>query len=177
MRSKRLPHPFSQEELSRLAPVLRERPALESVCTFLLETGLRSAEFAALTVAEARTWPVPRWYRRDHAFLRIIGKGGVERIIPLTPDALRAAQVLLRYAEGPRLSPWSERGLRWLLANVSTRSGVHCHAHRYRHTFASRLINKGVDPFIVADLLGHASLDTTRIYSRLDQRRLESAFR
>lgn len=113
--------------------------------------------------------------RPPRATLRLVGKGGVERVVPLTSEALRASQRLLRYSTNGHLLPWSIRGFNYVLMKAGERAGVHVHAHRFRHTAATRWIEKGADPYVVADLLGHSSVSTTRLYTKLSERRLRKA--
>lgn len=82
----------------------------------------------------------------------------------LTPAALRASRELLEVTSNGHLFPWTDRGVRWLFAEVGKVAGVHCHPHRFRHTLASELVESGVAIEIVADMLGHSKTDVTRLY-------------
>lgn len=196
----RLPKPLTTDEKARLAPVLAERPELEAVCAFLEETGLRAAEFASIRLDEAASWPDPPWYcrrigcPRHGKTIRIIGKGagsmheggGKERAVVLTPRALRAAAGLVAHAEARNgaagltvrsstivaasLSPWSDRGLRYVMSRAGFKAGVHLHPHRWRHTYVQGLVDAGVPVETVADMAGHESTVTTRAYFLLSER-------
>jgi integrase len=175
--ARSLPRPFSADELRRIEQACRDlrRPDVWAASRFLLETGLRISEAVAIPTPEAAGWPRPRWYCRfwcrHRASLRFVGKGGRERVVPLSREALLAAHQLLAITQNGTLWPWSVRGTQWLLQQVGRRAGVHCHPHRFRHTAATRWINRA-DAYIVADVLGHANLATTKGYARLDERRL-----
>ena len=176
MTTVRLPKPFTTDELKALDRASASRPEIWATCTFLRETGLRSAEACAITSEEARHWPQPpRWCRRPgcrrhRAMLRVIGKGDKERAVLLTPTALRAAHVMLATTKNGHLVPWSDRGLRYVLAELGDRAGVHCHPHRFRHTLATELVEAGVPIEIVADILGHSSSEVTKLYWQASQR-------
>ncbi len=170
MTTRRLPKPFSAAEISALQRAARSRPDVWAACVFLRETGLRSAEACSITTQEATTWPHPPWWcqrptcPRHTAALRVIGKGDRERVVVLTPAALRAAVVLSKRTRNGHLVPWTDRGLRYLMAELGERAGVHCHPHRWRHTCATELVESGVPIEVVADMLGHSQLDITRLY-------------
>ncbi len=70
-----------------------------------------------------------------------------------------------------------DRGCRWLFAEVGARIGVHCHPHRFRHQFAFDLVESGVTIEVVADLMGHSTVDISRLYYQASDRRLREAMR
>jgi integrase len=72
--------------------------------------------------------------------------------------------VLLGYGTNGHLVPWSERGLRYVLEEVGKKAGVHCHAHRFRHTAISAWVEAGTPIEVVADMAGHEDVNTTRLY-------------
>ena len=129
-------------------------------------------------------------YLREHAFLRVLGKGDKERLVPLSP---LACELLERYAAEvrPRLAQRAgERSDALFLSRsgrsldrmrvyrivreAAARSGlvVACSPHTLRHSFATHLVSGGADLRVVQELLGHASLSTTQIYTHVDQERL-----
>jgi integrase/recombinase XerD len=109
---------------------------------------------------------------------KVLGKGQKERLVPLTPNALRAAHDLLSRHDQATLIPWTARGFRWLLAELGTKAGVErAHPHRWRHTYGTRLISAGIDSYVVADLLGHSDPRTTKVYARVSESRLHRAVR
>jgi integrase/recombinase XerD len=183
MPSRRLPKPFSQEELRRLFAALSDRSDVAAASTLLLETGVRISELASVTRAEAETWPRPGVVRNRHprASMRVMGKGtggretggGKERVIVLSREALRAAGVLLstqsRNGRADMLMPWTPRGLNFLLRRAGAAARVHAHAHRFRHTHATQLAEAGVPAEIIADMLGHGSVDVSRAYILLSE--------
>lgn len=184
MTTRRLPKPLERGELRALYEAC-DRPEITATMTLLVETGLRSAEVLSITRETAAAWPKPGLIRRRHpqVSFRVIGKGpgsmhteagGKERVVMLTRPALLAAQVLLDHSStngrGAYLVPWSDRGLRYVLAELGKKAGVHLSPHRFRHTHATQLIEADVPIDVVADMLGHSKLDITRLYVLTSER-------
>jgi site-specific recombinase XerD len=184
--SRRLPKALTLEEIRRLRAEADsvERAALD----FLLETGLRSAEFGAILAGEIPA-PVP-WHRRlatriragrgaynakaQVAVLRIVGKGDKERAVVLSDVALRSAALLLAHpstnGRAEYLLPWADRTLRDRFEKLGDRAGVNLHPHRTRHTWITQLVEAGNPIETVADMAGHESVDTTRLYFLASER-------
>ena len=145
---------------------LRNRALLE----LLYSAGLRSAEATALDLADVD-------FERELVHVR--GKGGKERTVPLGEQA---AHELARYLQDgrPALASGandavflSARGRR---LDTSTVRRLLRHPHRLRHAFATHLLEGGADLRVIQELLGHASLSTTQIYSHVDARRLRRVY-
>lgn len=98
-------------------------------------------------------------------------------MIPLPPAALRAAHRLLEHSENGHLLPWPERTFRHHLRLAGQRVGVHAHPHRFRHSFATALVEGGAPIEVVADLMGHVNVNITRVYYRLSEERAFRAIR
>ncbi|RMH16221.1 MAG: tyrosine recombinase XerC, partial [Gemmatimonadetes bacterium] len=160
------------------------------ILELLYGSGLRLAELHALAPSDIDT-------RRGT--VRVLGKGRKERIVPVTRPALTALERYLpRRAEavagvephgdgpdarppllvnprGRRLSRRSiQRIVRTLLATSAAGAGLSTHA--LRHTFATHLVDGGADLLAVKELLGHASLSTTQIYTHTSRERLLRAY-
>jgi len=132
--------------------------------------GLRSAEIVALDVVDVD-------FERESVHVR--GKGGKERVVPLGEDA---AHHLGRYLQDSRPALaraatdalfLSARGRR---LDTSTIRRLVRHPHRLRHAFATHLLEGGADLRTIQELLGHASLSTTQLYSHVDARRLRRVY-
>lgn len=152
-------------------------PRDQAVLLLLYGSGLRVSEALGLSRAEA---PLPP---RD--VLRVKGKGGRERlapVLPITQEALgryiqkcpyplEAKDPLFVGVKGGRLSP---RIVQLLIARVRTNLCLEQTAspHALRHSFATHLLSRGADLRIIQELLGHASLSTTQIYTAVDRERL-----
>jgi site-specific recombinase XerD len=145
---------------------LRNRALLELVYS----AGLRSAEAVGLDLRDVD-------WEQEH--VRVLGKGGKERIVPLGEEA---AHWLGRYLAEAR--PLLARGAvdalflsaRGRRLDTSTLRRILPHPHRLRHAFATHLLEGGADLRTIQELLGHSSLSTTQIYSHVDGRRLRKVY-
>jgi site-specific recombinase XerD len=173
-RSRRLPDAPKAAEIDELletvdgdSPLaLRNRALLE----LLYSAGLRSAEAVSLDLADVD-------FEREVVHVR--GKGGKERVLPLGEEAAHRLAVYLRDGR-PTLATdandavfLSARGRR---LETSTVRRLLRHPHRLRHAFATHLLEGGADLRVIQELLGHASLSTTQIYSHVDARRLKRVY-
>ena len=145
---------------------LRNRALLE----LLYSGGLRSAEAVGLDLSDLD-------FEREAIHVR--GKGGKERLVPLGEEAAQHVAVYLREAR-PSLARGavdalflSARGLR---LDTSTVRRLVRNPHRLRHAFATHLLEGGADLRTIQELLGHASLSTTQIYSHVDAKRLRRVY-
>jgi integrase/recombinase XerD len=187
-RDRRLPHALTVEDIERLLahPGGEEPLALRDRAMFELAyaSGLRVSELVGLS--------------RDRIDLRgqsvsVAGKGDKERVVPFGRSARRA---LAAYLEHGR--PALEHGRRHDVVFVNARGGplsrmgfwkiLHRHArdagltarvhpHTLRHSFATHLLQGGADLRVVQELLGHASVTTTAIYTHLDRGYLREVHR
>ena len=147
--------------------------------TLLYGAGLRIAEALALNVADAAM---------AASGLRVLGKGGKQRLAPLLPAVQEALADWLRLhpapapaaalfvgARGGRLNPGvAQRVMR----DYRRRTGLPEHAtpHALRHSFATHLLAGGADLRSIQELLGHASLSTTQRYTSVDQAALTAVW-
>ncbi len=199
-RARSAPGVMSMDEVDRLLAIAREgvddekRPLRErlraarlyALLETLYATGLRVSELVSLPRSTART--------RD-AFLAIKGKGGRERLAPLTERAKRAigdyCKLLEAGAPGLARSTClfpadSESGhltrqafARELksLAAAARLPAAQVHPHALRHAFASHLLQNGADLRVVQELLGHADISTTQIYTHVLDERMQAMVR
>ncbi|GBE42907.1 tyrosine recombinase XerC [bacterium BMS3Bbin10] len=148
-----------------------------AVLTLLYGSGLRISEALGLARAEA---PVGR-----HDVLRITGKGGKERVVPVLPVAQSAVAAYLDLCpfvlapEGPlfvgvRGKRLSARVVQLVMQRLRGALSLPDSAtpHALRHSFATHLLGHGADLREIQELLGHASLSTTQIYTEVDTARL-----
>jgi len=156
---------------------LRDRVLFE----LIYACGLRISEASNLTVYDV--------YLQE-ALLRVIGKGGHERYIPLVDEA---AKWLRRYMKEGR-NKLVKKNVDWLFLSRSGqrlsrkgiwkrfrelrgRTGVDAYVHTLRHSFATHLLHNGADLRIVQELLGHADISTTEIYTHVQRKDLQIAHR
>lgn len=154
-----------------------------AVAALLYGAGLRIAEALSLTRAEA---PLPG----HDAGLRVSGKGGKERVVPVLPavrEAVAAYLALCPHRLGPggplfvgvRGGALNQRQVRAAMIALRRRLGLPEHAtpHALRHSFATHLLESGADLRAIQDLLGHASLSTTQRYTAVDAARLMAVWK
>jgi integrase/recombinase XerD len=199
-RGRGLPKTLSIAEVGHLLAVSKEglddgaRPALERLralrmaclLELLYATGLRVSELVALPASAART---------KDPFIHVRGKGGRERLVPLSSaarEALAAYRAFLKTAhamapDGPWLFPADSesghltrqafaRDLKTCAAAAGI-SAARISPHVLRHAFASHLLQNGADLRIVQELLGHADISTTQIYTHVLDERMKAMVR
>ncbi|GJD50206.1 Tyrosine recombinase XerD [Methylobacterium crusticola] len=188
-----LPKVLSEAEVDRLLAVAKEAAvraptpgeaarAARMLCLIelLYATGLRVSELVALPRAAGLT---------RERFLVVRGKGGRERLVPLTEVArtAMAAHLAASAAPGPWLFPAESesghltrqafaRDLKLLAAAAGIRAD-RVSPHVLRHAFASHLLQNGADLRVVQELLGHADISTTQIYTHVLDERLKDMVR
>ncbi len=146
---------------------LRNRALLELVYS----AGLRSAEAVGLDLGDVD-------FEQEHVHVRN-GKGAKDRVVPLGEEAGYWLARYLREAR-PSLARRAERALflsaRGRRLDTSTLRRLVPHPHRLRHAFATHLLEGGADLRTIQELLGHASLSTTQVYSHVDGKRLRRVY-
>jgi integrase/recombinase XerC len=172
-RPRRLPVAPTQDEidaeLERLGfgdPLAIRNRALAEL---IYSAGLRSREAVELDLADVDF---------DGEAVRVLGKGGKERVVPLGEEA---AYRLFRWLEvRPQLAAGAENALfisaRGRRLDTSTVRRLLPHPHRFRHAFATHLLEGGADLRTIQELLGHSSLSTTQVYSHVDGSRLRRVY-
>jgi site-specific recombinase XerD len=175
-RPRRLPDAPKLEEVERALdglgdpgePLgLRNRALVELVYS----AGLRSAEAVGLDLGDVD-------FEQERVHVRR-GKGAKERIVPLGEEAGHWVARYVREAR-PELARGAEPALflsaRGRRLDTSTLRRLAPHPHRFRHAFATHLLEGGADLRTIQELLGHASLSTTQIYSHVDGKRLRRVY-
>lgn len=151
----------------------------EAVLTLLYAAGLRISEALSLTRSQA-----------DQPVLRVTGKGNKTRIVPLLPAA---RQAITRYRDlcpfalkpeeplfrGVKGGPLNARNIQLLVARLRGALGLPETAtpHALRHSFATHLLSHGADLRVIQELLGHASLSTTQVYTEVNRAHLLEQYR
>jgi len=180
---KRLPHTLSPDQMQQLLESDGDDPlAVQDRAMFELvySSGLRLAELVGLDLGSVEV-------HNDE--VRVHGKGSKERIVPVGAKALAAladwlavralvakdGTALFIGARGGRIAP---RVVQTRLKAMALHQGIvqNVHPHALRHSFASHVLQSSGDLRAVQEMLGHASLSTTQIYTHLDYQHLAQVY-
>lgn len=186
--SRKLPDFLTLEEVDQLleAPdsskplYWRDRAILE----FMYATGVRVSELVDLRISSVDL---------DEGFATVFGKGSKERLVPVGEPARRAVGRYLRDVRGTldrgkgagrvflnaRGRPMRREAVWSIVKDAAKRAGItkKVSPHTLRHTFATHLVEGGADLAAVQELLGHADIGTTQIYTHLDRDYLRDVHR
>ena len=189
-----IPKPLSEAQVTSLLDAVIGNGPLERRDRALLEllyaTGARISEVVGLSVGDIDF---------DESLVRLFGKGSKERIVPygsaaaaaledwfspsgraaLVPDRWKRrddAEAVFLNQRGGRLS---RQGAWLVIHKYGDRAGIRVHLspHVLRHSCATHLLDHGADLRIVQEMLGHASISTTQVYTRVSQERLWEVYR
>jgi integrase/recombinase XerD len=189
-----IPKPLSEAQVTSLLDAVIGNGPLERRDRALLEllyaTGARISEVVGLSVGDIDF---------DESLVRLFGKGSKERIVPygsaaaaaledwfspsgraaLVPDRWKRrddAEAVFLNQRGGRLS---RQGAWLVIHKYGDRAGIrdHLSPHVLRHSCATHLLDHGADLRIVQEMLGHASISTTQVYTRVSQERLWEVYR
>ncbi|MDO8661934.1 MAG: tyrosine recombinase XerC [Candidatus Omnitrophota bacterium] len=162
---------FPRDEKDELG--LRDRAILET----FYSSGLRISELVSLSLDDVDSIA---------GIVKVLGKGRKERVVPIGEVALAAirkyvdkrkkqSSALFLNKNGKRIGT---RGVRDIVGKYLKNAGIQrgVSPHTFRHSFATHLLNRGADLRTVQELLGHANLSTTQIYTHLTTDRLKSVY-
>lgn len=179
---RRLPDCLTTDDIDRIigsidcstVKGLRDSAMLE----VLYSCGLRVSELTALRLGDLFF---------GEGFIRVIGKGDKQRLVPISDLARDKIQIYLSERRGARTSEdivfLNNRGRRLtrvmvftIIRQAALRAGVdkHISPHTFRHSFATHLLSGGASIRQVQEMLGHENISTTEIYTHLDNARLRS---
>lgn len=182
---KKIPDVLSGPEVEALleAPDLKTARGLrdKAILELMYATGLRVSEAVNLKIQDVHF---------DAGFLRCIGKGSKERIVPLGKESIQAVKKYLEEARPKLARPGREdaflflsrlgkkisRQSFWkLVKHYAKRARIKkdIRPHTLRHSFATHLLERGADLRSVQEMLGHADISTTQIYTHIDKNRLK----
>ncbi len=180
-----LPEVLSADEVTKLLAAPSQDDAMYYRDRAMLElaygAGLRVSEWTSVTVRDVHL---------DESLVRVRGKGGKERLVPFGRSAAAAIAIYLRELR-PRLErgggkgrlflnargePLSRMGAWTILRKYVRRSGLEktVTPHTLRHSFATHLLEGGADLRAVQEMLGHADVSTTQVYTHVDREYLRS---
>jgi len=189
-----IPHPLSEDEVTALlqSPATNEPAGLRdrALLEFLYATGARISEACGLSLGD---------FDHEEQLVRLLGKGSKERVVPYGRHAAAALAEWLGPSGRPHMEParWARRGdaeavflnsrgarlsrqAAWaIVKKYGDRVGIgdKLSPHVLRHSCATHLLDHGADLRIVQELLGHASISTTQVYTKVSQERLFDAYR
>jgi integrase/recombinase XerD len=187
-RWKRLPKALSSQEIEKLlAPETLETPPSlcdQAILELAYASGLRLAELRGLRLEQLHL---------NAGFINVVGKGNKERVVPVGSKAVTAIERYLAAARPTLVTPRSpasvfltRRGTPfapvtlWLrIKQRVRRAGIarNVTPHMLRHSFATHLLEHGADLRVIQELLGHASISTTEVYTHVAGQRLREVHR
>lgn len=185
---RRLPTSINEPTVARLLESIDGTRPLDrrdqAMLELLYASGLRVSELADARLEN---------FFPEEGFIRVTGKGSKTRLVPVGGAALESISAYLEHGRpslvfrhsgseiflsnrGRRLTTariWQIVRERARLAGIEER----IHPHQLRHSFATHLLENGADLRVIQELLGHADISTTQIYTHVDQKRLRDAHR
>ncbi len=187
---KQLPHALSPDEAAQLmrineSAVSEDHPALalrdQAICELFYSSGLRLSELTSLALGDIDA---------ADGTVRVTGKGNKTRVVPVgrhalaAIDAWLAERALLAHGDEPALFIGQSgrrlgvRAVQLRLKHWALKLGLSStlHPHMLRHSFASHVLQSSGDLRAVQEMLGHASISTTQVYTRLDFQHLAKVY-
>ncbi len=201
-RLKSLPKALSVEQalalVNQAVKEAQEKKDFESIrdaaiIDLLYSSGLRLSELLGIDVMQSkdRQHESAGWLDWDAAEVTVLGKGGKRRTVPVGAPAMRS---LAEWREFRNAGSYSEKSIALFLSStggrlpprtvqarlrtLAMRAGLptHVHPHMMRHSFASHVLQSSQDLRAVQEMLGHASIASTQIYTSLDFQHLAQAY-
>lgn len=188
----RYPHVMSQGQKEELIALTLKRDdplALRdlSIISLLLSSGLRASELVSLKTSDLDF---------KERIINVIGKGDKERLAPFSEECaatlkkyvIESRPTLLGKNKSSKHVPnlflsargngLTVRGLEAIVKNIESKVGLklNLHPHEFRHTFATSLLDNGLDLRLIQEILGHASLNTTQVYTHVSHKKLRKEY-
>jgi integrase/recombinase XerD len=187
---KMLPKPLSVQEIDELLeqPARRSTPEAKrdrAMLELMYATGLRVTELVSLDVSDVQL-------EGDKPYVRLLGKGNRERQIPLLDQPVQELSEYIRFAR-PRLvgernetalfvnrrgERLTRQGFWLILKGYALEAGIRGRVtpHTLRHSFATHMLRGGMDIHKVQELLGHANISTTQVYTQVSREHIREAY-
>lgn len=187
--SRKLPQVLDLSEIdAMLASIDRSKPTAQRDVTMielLYACGLRVSELVNLKIKDIHA---------DASYVRIIGKGNKERLVPIGDSALKQVELYMQYVRNHQTAAkgfqdylfinkagkaMSRVMIFYIVKSHAQAAGIkkNISPHTFRHSFATSLVENGADLRAVQMMLGHESIATTEIYTHIDRHYLESIIR
>ena len=187
---KRLPHVLYKEQIAEIFKENRKRTDElayrdQAILSVLYFSGIRASELCSITLQDISL---------KQRLIRVIGKGNKERIVPINDECRDDVDKYLKYSRNELLAktkmmpkelfltrngePISVRTLERILDNIELKTGtfVNLHPHILRHSFATHLLENGADLRVIQELLGHASINATQVYTHVTEEAMVDAY-
>ena len=187
---KKYPHALYKEQVREILDENAKRTddlmiRDQAILSTLYFTGMRAAELVNLTIQSISL---------NQRIIRVIGKGDKERLVPISEEckkdleryinftrkellskAMVATNALFLNSKGEKLTT---RGLEYILDSIEEKTGtfVGLHPHILRHSFATHLLENGADLRVIQELLGHASINATQVYTHVTEREMQTEY-
>lgn len=190
---KTLPEFFYIEDVQKLFKenLIREDELMfrdQAIIEMLFASGLRVSELVNLTLQNINI---------KERIMRIKGKGNKERMVPFSISCQKALNNYLEKTRKELLDrnevdigspyvflnnrgrPLTTRGIEFILKNLEKKAGVtmNLYPHKFRHTFATHLLRKGLDLRMIQELMGHESLSTTQVYTHVSEKQIQTNYK
>lgn len=182
-----LPDFFSEKEINSLLAANEKRTDKlkdrdQALLMLMFASGLRASEVVNLTFNQVDF---------DNRIMKVSGKGNKDRLVPFTNSANES---MLNYINGLRKDLLKEdtkyiflnsqgnkmtvRGLEYILDEIEAKTGLYgkIHPHMLRHSFATKMLNRGADLRTIQELLGHSSIETTSIYTHVAYENMKETY-
>lgn len=182
-----LPDFFSEKEIDSLLTANEKRTDRlknrdQALLMLMFASGLRASEVVNLTFNQVDF---------DNRIMKISGKGNKDRLVPFTNSTKES---MLNYINGLRKDLLKEdtkyiflnsqgnkmtvRGLEYILDEIEAKTGLYgkIHPHMLRHSFATKMLNRGADLRTIQELLGHSSIETTSIYTHVAYENMKETY-
>lgn len=179
-----LPRPYEQHEIDAVM-ALELSPLETAVRGLLYYTGLRVTPVAECLLGNVSFEPVHIAGHTMAGSVKTVGKGDKPHLVFMDPALASILQSYLKEFPGKAFDrllrdekgrPLSQRRIERMCTRWGKRAEIlECEPHRFRHTFATDLLRKGVPLEVIQKLLGHASIQTTQVYAQVGQESLAAA--
>ncbi|MGM8214034.1 site-specific tyrosine recombinase XerD [Bacillaceae bacterium W0354] len=185
-KDRKLPKVLSSTEVEKLLDLQGNDPLTvrnKAMLETLYATGLRISELLSLKMNDLHLLM---------GFVRVVGKGGKERIVPLGKHAQRSIESYVEFARptfqkfyetdalfvNHRGRPMTRQGFWKLLRKIAIEKNIkkELTPHTLRHSFATHLLENGADLRAVQEMLGHADISTTQIYTHISKTRMKDIY-
>jgi integrase/recombinase XerD len=184
-----LPKPLSVQEIDELLeqPARRSTPEAKrdrAMLELMYATGLRVTELVSLDVQDVQL-------EGEKPYVRLVGKGNRERQIPLLEQPVQEVREYIQFAR-PRLvgerdetalfvnrrgERLTRQGFWLILKGYAADAGIRrVTPHTLRHSFATHMLRGGMDIHKVQELLGHANISTTQVYTQVSREHIREAY-